>query len=106
MVKLEPLMLRIDDVAALTGVAKSTIYKMVRNGEFPRPIKFGEGPRASSLWSRAELVKFTESKLAARGPMLEAGPIDGDEILANRFRRARLKKLEAASGAVDNEAIA
>ena len=34
-------LLTIDEVAALFAVSKSTIYRRVRNGEFPKPIKFG-----------------------------------------------------------------
>ena len=36
--------LRRPDVEALTGLSRSTIYKFMRDGTFPKPVKLG--PRA------------------------------------------------------------
>ena len=35
-------LLRIRDLENKLGVKKSTIYKMIQNGEFPKPVKISE----------------------------------------------------------------
>ena len=48
-------LLRIEEVAALTGIAKSTLYQQMARGEFPRPIRVG--PRFIR-WPLSELRQF------------------------------------------------
>lgn len=38
----EPKFLRIRDLVIRTGLSRSTIYKQVSEGKFPKPIKLGE----------------------------------------------------------------
>lgn len=33
--------LRIDDVIAMTGLGRTTIYGMLKHGTFPKPVKLG-----------------------------------------------------------------
>jgi prophage regulatory protein len=34
-------MLRLREVLRVTGLARSTVYKLIHDGKFPRPIKLG-----------------------------------------------------------------
>ena len=34
--------LRINEVCKKTGIGRSTIYRMMQHGEFPKPIKLGK----------------------------------------------------------------
>lgn len=44
-------MLRLDEVIAITGLSRSSLYAMIKRGEFPRQIQIG--PRAVRFDSRA-----------------------------------------------------
>lgn len=46
--------LRINEVSKKLGVARSTIYKMVADGDLPQPIKMGR----ASLWIEDDLNQF------------------------------------------------
>lgn len=46
------------DVAALTGLGRSYLYEMIREGTFPAPIKIG----SASRWSLGEVAAWIESK--------------------------------------------
>ncbi len=48
-------LLRREEVEEITGLSRSAIYRMMRAGEFPTPIKIG--PRAVR-WPKAELDEF------------------------------------------------
>lgn len=55
--------LRRQDVEKLTGLARSTIYDMVRKGAFPPPIRLGS--RAVG-WRLAEVEDWLASRKRAR----------------------------------------
>jgi prophage regulatory protein len=48
---------------AITGIATSTWYEMMRKGEAPRPIRVG---RRAVAWDRQELFEFNERRKAER----------------------------------------
>ena len=54
---------RLPDVKAQTGLSRSTLYAMMADGRFPKPMKLGE--RAVG-WAEAEIVAWLESRKAAR----------------------------------------
>lgn len=54
--------LRRKQVEARTGLARSTIYGMVAEGKFPRPISLG--PRAVG-WIEADVVRWLQERIAA-----------------------------------------
>lgn len=58
--------LRIDDVKAKTSLAKSTIYRMVSEGRFPKPCT---PPGAGfAVWVESELDQWMEKQVnSARG---------------------------------------
>ncbi len=52
------LLLSIEEVAAHFGVDRVTIWRMVRDGKFPPPLRFG---RRLVRWSAARLNEFIEA---------------------------------------------
>jgi prophage regulatory protein len=55
--------IRLPDVIAQTGLARSTIYLYVSNGTFPKPIKLGE---SAVGWVSAEVDAWITSKVELR----------------------------------------
>ena len=55
--------LRLPQVEEATGESRSTIYKRISEGEFPRPVKLG----AKSVgWVEEEVAAYNEARIAAR----------------------------------------
>lgn len=54
--------LRIEEVKAKTGLGRSSIYKFIKDGSFPSPIRLG--PRAVGF-SSEDLDKWIEGRIAA-----------------------------------------
>lgn len=52
-------MLRRPDVERATGLSRSTIYCMIADGQFPKPIKLGK--RAVG-WTEASVVAWLDSR--------------------------------------------
>ena len=52
-----PTLLRCRDVQRMLALSKSSIYAMIRDGKFPRPIRLG--PRAVR-WRADEIAEWTE----------------------------------------------
>ena len=57
-------LLRRTDVEAKTGLARSTIYRLMRSGEFPEPIRVG--PRAVR-WPASEIEAWLSERPRATG---------------------------------------
>lgn len=55
-------LLRLPCVIARTGISRSTLYRMVAAGDFPRPIRLTE---RASAWSSAAVDAWIASKIAA-----------------------------------------
>ena len=51
--------LRRPDVEAVTGLSRSTIYKWMDEGSFPKPVKLG--PRAVG-WREADINEWLETR--------------------------------------------
>ena len=49
-------------VAAILGMSKSTVWRMVKRGELPEPARIGQAAR----WSRKEIMKFVRDAFANR----------------------------------------
>lgn len=56
-------------VEKLIGIKRSTIYKLMREGVFPEPLKISDG---TVRWPKAELETWLNSLPRARGE--RAGP--------------------------------
>jgi prophage regulatory protein len=54
--------LRLSDVVDATGESRSTIYKRISEGEFPRPVKLGT---KSVGWVEDEIAAYNEARIAA-----------------------------------------
>lgn len=55
-------LLRLQQVMAKTGVARTFIYDLIKRGRFPMPLKAGR----SSLWIEAEIDQWIEALAASR----------------------------------------
>lgn len=49
------------EVTDICGLARSTIYKWVQNGKFPKPVKLGTGPKSLVKFKLTEVMAFIES---------------------------------------------
>jgi prophage regulatory protein len=56
-------LLRLPAVLEATGLARSTLYRFVKNGAFPRPIKIG-GSRAA-VWLRSAVRAWIQERIQA-----------------------------------------
>ncbi len=54
--------LRLPSVLARTGLSKTTIYRLIGEGDFPHPVKLG--PRASA-WRAADVEGWAQSRSGA-----------------------------------------
>ena len=59
---MNPMLLRIEDVSSITSLSRSTIYRMIADGDFPRQIAIGN---RQARWSHEEVVDWCQSKIAA-----------------------------------------
>ena len=55
--------LRLPQVIERTSLRRSTIYEMMGNGSFPRPVKLN---RRSNGWIEHEISDWVESRIAKR----------------------------------------
>ena len=58
----DPRILRLPKVIGVTGLSRSTIYRMMRTGEFPAQVSIG--PRTVG-WRESEVIQWVESRPAA-----------------------------------------
>jgi prophage regulatory protein len=56
-------LLRLEEVRAVVGLGKSTVYRMMRAGTFPMACKAGGG---STRWSEQEVQAWVREQLARR----------------------------------------
>lgn len=61
--------LKIADVRASVGLSSACIYKLVKRGEFPPPVKLTS---RSSAWLASEVDRWIELRSAARRPLNSA----------------------------------
>jgi prophage regulatory protein len=55
--------LRLPDVASVVGWSRVTIYRAVKEGRFPQPVKLGA---RSIAWPESEIAEWQEARKAAR----------------------------------------
>lgn len=56
-------LLRRRDVERITGVSRSSIYRLMQEGEFPRPVRVGPG---AVRWKASDIEAWIESRPVAR----------------------------------------
>jgi len=59
--------LRIPAVAAMVGMSKSTVRRMVLLGDFPAPLRIGYGPRGAIGWQVSTVEAWVAARVAAAG---------------------------------------
>lgn len=57
--------LSIRDVSALAGLSRSSIYKMMSDLGFPRPVKLRPGKFGCVRWRKADVIAWVESRAEA-----------------------------------------
>ena len=57
-------LLRIEEVEVMTGLAKSTIYRLVKEGSFPPPVRVG---KRAVRWKEWEVREWIRSRPPATG---------------------------------------
>lgn len=55
----EPTFLRMPTVIRMTGLGRTTIYRLMADEQFPHPVKLG--PRAVA-WRRVDLDRWSEAR--------------------------------------------
>lgn len=58
---MDPIFLRIQDVVKMTSLSRSSIYRMINDGEFPRQVSVGT---RQVRWHRQEILDWCEEKIA------------------------------------------
>jgi len=53
------------DLTAVTGLKQSRIDELIRDGEFPAPIKLTDGGRATG-WLESDLIEWQNNRIAKR----------------------------------------
>ena len=62
---MEPQILRTADVIAATGLSRTTLWRRVKAGDFPPPIRLG-GPESRAVgWRRSEIETWINNRPAA-----------------------------------------
>ena len=56
-------LLRRRQVEESTGMSRSSIYRLMKSGEFPRPVRVG---RAAVRWRESDITAWVESRPEAR----------------------------------------
>ncbi len=56
-------LLRFEEVAQRTALSRDSIYRLGREGRFPRPIKVSQW---ASRWVEAEVQAFIDARIAER----------------------------------------
>jgi len=54
-------LLRLPDVERRTGLRRAHLYKLARDGSFPRPVKIGA---RASAWRESEIASWIASRVA------------------------------------------
>lgn len=57
-------LLRLPKVEAATGYRRSTIYRLIQQGDFPKPISLSRSGRASA-WVEEEVNAWVQQRIAA-----------------------------------------
>lgn len=56
-------LLRIKEVMATTRLGKTTIYNMIKNDAFPKPVRIG---KRTVVWLESDVQKFVQERILCR----------------------------------------
>ncbi len=89
--------LRRPEVEARTGLSRSTIYALISQGRFPRPVKLSK--RAVG-WRAPDVVQWIESRTSAAGEETANLPVPPSDLIEpDRPEDQALDIAEHAAGA-------
>ena len=54
--------MRIPEVVQITGLSRTTIWRRVKSGDFPAPVKLGSLATRSVGWHASEVKRWIESR--------------------------------------------
>ena len=54
--------MRTSEVVKLTGLSKTTIWRRVRSGDFPMPVRLGSRATRSVGWREGEIERWIDSR--------------------------------------------
>lgn len=57
----KPVLIRVAQVMAITGVSRASIYKAMKRGVFPKPIKTNMGATA---WVESEIYGYVQNQIS------------------------------------------
>ena len=64
---MEPEVLRTNALTALLGVSRTTLWRRVRDGDLPPPLRLG-GPQSRAVgWRRAEIEAWLTARVRTSG---------------------------------------
>ncbi len=61
--------LRLPEVIKITGLGRSTIYRDINLGNFPKPIKLGQ---KSTGWLSSDISTWIDSRIQARDEVIQS----------------------------------
>lgn len=56
--------IRLKKVIEMTGLSRPTVYRLIKQGKFPKQVKLGE---RSAAWLLEEVEQWMKERLAERG---------------------------------------
>jgi prophage regulatory protein len=66
-------LINIHYVTAATGLSRSTIYRCIQSGTFPKPIKpTGSGRTAAARWPESVIKHWLEAQIGVASHVIEA----------------------------------
>ena len=54
--------IKLPEVLAMAKISKSTLYRFIQLGDFPRPIRLGSRARA---WRKTEILEWIDSRVVS-----------------------------------------
>ena len=59
--------LRIPEIVEITGLSRTTIWRRVKSGDFPAPVRLGSLATRSVGWRESEIKQWLDSRPGAAG---------------------------------------
>src|SRR5690349_3150934 len=96
------MLIRIAEVENMVGLTRSEIYRLVREGDFPKQVPFG---LRAVAWVRTEVEGWVRRKIAERDEALKQRAALGGRLVAAKRQRQEARRLHG-EGKTDAEIAA
>ncbi|HYU45523.1 MAG TPA: AlpA family phage regulatory protein [Terriglobales bacterium] len=80
---LREMLLRIDTVSTITGLSVPTVYRLMSQGNFPRPLKITGHARA---WKLSEVMDWIDSRERDTANLHDAAQKRGESLRGSRTK--------------------